>query len=57
MEGPYPQPYFGGYQAMTIPDDDFNFNLQQMLGPSFSAPNAPVALYDYPVPDGQPYSS
>jgi hypothetical protein len=56
MAGPYQQPFFGGYQTMSIPDDEFNFNLQQMLDPSWSAPNAPAALYNYPPPD-VPYSS
>lgn len=35
------------YQAIPIPDDGFGFNLQQMLDPSWSAPNAPAALYNY----------
>jgi hypothetical protein len=43
------------YQAMPIPDDGFDFNLQQMLDPSWSAPNAPAALYNYPPPGVQQY--
>ncbi|KAK9777364.1 putative Zn(2)-C6 fungal-type domain-containing protein [Seiridium cardinale] len=51
----YSNTYMADYQAMPIPDDGFGFNLQQMLDPSWSAPNAPAALYNYPPPDVQQY--
>lgn len=44
----YANSYMADYQTMPIPDDGFGFNLQQMLDPSWSAPNAPAALYSYP---------
>ncbi|KAH6651822.1 hypothetical protein BKA67DRAFT_537674 [Truncatella angustata] len=51
----YSNSYMADFQAMPIPDDGFGFNLQQMLDPSWSAPDAPAALYNYPAPDVQQY--
>lgn len=43
------------YQTVpVIPDDGFCLNLQQMLDPSWSAPNAPAPLYDYEAPQYPP---
>ncbi|KAI0130124.1 hypothetical protein BJ170DRAFT_301847 [Xylariales sp. AK1849] len=57
MAEQYPQAYIPDYQSMSIPDDGFGFNLQQMLDPSWSAPNAPAALYNYPPPDVQQFAA
>ncbi|KAI1870867.1 uncharacterized protein JN550_005013 [Neoarthrinium moseri] len=53
--GVYPNAYVADYQSISIPDDGFGFNLQQMLDPSWSAPNAPAALYNYQQPNMQQY--
>ncbi|KAH8662041.1 fungal-specific transcription factor domain-containing protein [Xylariales sp. PMI_506] len=61
---PLPQPamsdsysFMSDYQIMPIPDDGFGFNLQQMLDPSWSTPNAPAALYNYQSPDVAQYTA
>lgn len=56
MPDAYSNNYMTEYQAVPIPDDGFGFNLQQMLDPSWSAPNAPAALYNsYPAPEMEQY--
>lgn len=56
MPDAYSNNYMADYQAVPIPDDGFGFNLQQMLDPSWSAPNAPAALYNsYPASEMEQY--
>ncbi|ETS84928.1 hypothetical protein PFICI_02953 [Pestalotiopsis fici W106-1] len=56
MPDAYSNTYMTDYQAIPIPDDGFGFNLQQMLDPSWSAPNAPAALYNYTPSEMEQYS-